>query len=292
MRQDLIDWIQSTSLKESIDWIYNSLISTGYTTEQFEDELIHVYQKQAIDYLVNKDKDKNTTTDAVIVKDTPMVTSDKYADIQTKDTNKLILDGRVCNILVDVKLPRVVVLDNFLSNAECEEIINIAKPEIKRSKVVNREAPGSKVDDARTSSGMFISKGFNDLISDIENRVSLLTNWPVSHQESTQVLNYQPGQEYKPHNDYFNLESPNTPSTLARGGQRIGTLVMYLNDCGAGGGTIFPESGIEVKPKRGLAVFFGYPTHDKASKTLHGGMPVVSGEKWIAVKWLRQSKFS
>lgn len=289
MRQDLIDWIQSTSTKESIDWIYNSLISTGYSVDQFKEELIHVYQKQAIDYLTNKDK--NIVSDAVVIKDTSTVV-EEYADIFTENTNKLILDGRVCNILIDVKVPRIVLVDNFLSNAECEQIINIAKPEIKRSMVVNRDAPGSKVDDVRTSSGMFISKSFNDLIKDIENRVSLLTNWPVSHQESTQVLNYQIGQEYKAHNDYFDLNSPNTPTTLARGGQRIGTVVMYLNDCASGGGTIFPESGIEVKPKKGCAVFFGYPTHDKNSKTLHGGLPVISGEKWIAVKWLRQSEFS
>ena len=109
--------------------------------------------------------------------------------------------------------------------------------------------------------------------------------------EGVQVLNYQPGAEYKPHYDYFDPAAPGTPTILKRGGQRVGTLVMYLNNPERGGGTTFPDVGLEVAPQRGNAVFFSYDRPHPSSQTLHGGAPVVSGEKWVATKWLREREF-
>ena len=47
----------------------------------------------------------------------------------------------------------------------------------------------------------------------------------------------------------------------------------------------------EVAPKRGNAVFFSYERPHPSTKTLHGGSPVIAGEKWIATKWLREREF-
>ena len=78
---------------------------------------------------------------------------------------------------------------------------------------------------------------------------------------------------------------------LARGGQRVGTLVIYLNEPQGGGATTFPEAGLEVAPIKGQAVFFSYDRAHPSTGTLHGGAPVLAGEKWVATKWLRQSVF-
>ena len=78
---------------------------------------------------------------------------------------------------------------------------------------------------------------------------------------------------------------------MKRGGQRVATLVIYLNNPEAGGGTSFPDVGVEVAPRRGNAVFFSYAAPDPSTKSLHGGSPVVRGEKWIATKWLREGEF-
>jgi prolyl 4-hydroxylase len=78
---------------------------------------------------------------------------------------------------------------------------------------------------------------------------------------------------------------------VARGGQRVGTVVMYLNSPEKGGGTIFPDVGLEVAPVRGNAVFFSYDRPHPSTKTLHGGAPVLAGEKWVATKWLRERRF-
>lgn len=292
MRQDLLDWIQNTSKKESIQWIYNSLVSTGYTESQFIEELKTIYGETIVnDFIVRNintvPENKNNTNTS-----TKQSTNDNYPKPLIGKENKLIIDGRVCNILIDVRLPRIILIDNFLSHAECNEIIELSRPNIQRSMVVNQEEPGSKLSNSRTSKGTFLSKAQTPLIADIESRVAAFANWPESHQETMQILNYGIDEEYQPHFDYFDPKAKTSETILKRGGQRVATVIMYLNDCVAGGGTVFPDAGIEVRPKKGCAVFFSYPTPSPTSKTRHGGQPVVTGEKWIAVKWLRQNQFS
>lgn len=67
---------------------------------------------------------------------------------------------------------------------------------------------------------------------------------------------------------------------------------MYLNTPARGGGTTFPDVGLEVGAVRGNAVFFSYDRAHPVTKTLHGGAPVVEGEKWVATKWLREGVFT
>jgi prolyl 4-hydroxylase len=71
----------------------------------------------------------------------------------------------------------------------------------------------------------------------------------------------------------------------------VGTIVMYLNTPEQGGGTTFPDVGLEVAAVKGNAVFFSYDKPHPNTKTLHGGAPVVAGEKWVATKWMRERRF-
>ena len=80
-------------------------------------------------------------------------------------------------------------------------------------------------------------------------------------------------------------------TALRRGGQRVGTIVMYLRTPERGGGTVFPDIGLEVAPVKGAAVFFAYDRPHPDSKTLHGGTPVTLGEKYVATKWMREGVF-
>jgi prolyl 4-hydroxylase len=112
---------------------------------------------------------------------------------------------------------------------------------------------------------------------------------PVDHGEGLQILHYLPGQQYEPHYDWFDPEQPGFAAITAKGGQRIASLVMYLNTPDGGGATAFPEIGLTVTALRGSAVYFAYDTGDTTS--LHAGLPVTKGEKWIATKWLRERPF-
>ena len=106
------------------------------------------------------------------------------------------------------------------------------------------------------------------------------------------VVRYREGGQYLPHYDYFDPSEAGTPALLSRGGQRVATLIIYLQSPEAGGATVFPDLKMEVAPQRGHAVFFSYPQAHPASLSLHGGAPVLQGEKWIATKWLRQHAFT
>jgi prolyl 4-hydroxylase len=185
----------------------------------------------------------------------------------------------------------VVIFADLLTAQECDGLMAQATPRLVRSETVDTATGGSEVHAARTSDGMFFERGETPLIDRIERRIATLLNWPLDRGEGLQILRYRPGAQYKPHNDYFDPEQPGTPKIVERGGQRVGTLVMYLNTPQQGGATVFPDAGLEVAPVRGSAVFFSYDRPHAITKTLHGGAPVLAGEKWVATKWLRQGVF-
>ena len=200
--------------------------------------------------------------------------------------------GRELRVLATMQRPRVVVFGGLLSDDECAGLIALAAPRLLRSETVDNATGGSEVNAARTSEGMFFERGEAPLIAAIEQRIAELLRWPVAHGEGLQILRYRPGAEYRPHHDYFDPGQPGTARILQRGGQRVGTLVMYLNTPLGGGATTFPEVGLEVAPVRGNALFFGYDRAHPDTRTLHGGAPVVAGEKWVATKWLREGEFA
>ncbi len=200
-------------------------------------------------------------------------------------------DGREVRVVLSMRNPRVVVFAGFLSDEECDALRALAAPRLARSETVDNSTGGSEVNEARTSAGMFFTRGETPLIERIERRIAALVNWPVENGEGVQVLHYRPGAEYKPHYDYFDPDQPGSATILRRGGQRVGTLVMYLNTPEAGGGTTFPDVQLEVAPLKGHAVFFSYDRAHPSSRSLHGGAPVLRGEKWVATKWMRERRF-
>ncbi|MFD1710963.1 2-oxoglutarate-dependent dioxygenase [Ottowia sp. GY511] len=209
------------------------------------------------------------------------------------EESPLYLDGgdRQVAVLSVMASPRVVVFGGLLSDEECDALIEAAKPRLSRSLTVATKTGGEEVNADRTSQGMFFQRGETDLVRRIEARIAKLVNWPEINGEGLQILQYVPGTEYKPHYDYFDPDEPGTPTILKRGGQRVGTVVMYLNEPEKGGGTVFPNVHLSVAPKRGNAVFFSYERPHPSTRTLHGGAPVTAGEKWIATKWLREREF-
>ena len=205
--------------------------------------------------------------------------------------SKLRILDRDVTVLTIMKHPRVIVLGGFLSDAECDQIVALAGPRMARSETVDNITGGSEVNVARTSRGMFFERGETGVVDRVEKRIAALLDWPVQNGEGLQVLHYQPGAEYKPHYDYFDPVHPGSASILKRGGQRVGTLLMYLNTPTKGGGTTFPDVGLEVAPIKGNACFFSYDRAHVDTKSLHGGAPVIEGEKWVATKWLREREF-
>jgi prolyl 4-hydroxylase len=206
-------------------------------------------------------------------------------------SNTIRTPDRVIEVLLTLVTPRVVVLGNVLSDEECDGLCALAVPRLERSTVLGDSASAaSAIDERRTSRGAMIGRGETELAARIDARLAAIANWPAERGEGLQIQHYEVGHEYRAHFDWFDPALPGPARQMERGGQRLGTFVLYLNDVEQGGGTSFPGIGLEVQPKKGNALFFAntddYGNPDRA--TYHAGMPVINGVKIIANKWLRE----
>ncbi|RVT60923.1 2OG-Fe(II) oxygenase [Niallia taxi] len=213
-----------------------------------------------------------------------MKTSINEESIFYQSGDHIIVDDRKINIVTKFDEPLIVVLDNVLSDQECDKLIEFSKDNLKRSKISS--SGEGEVNDIRTSSSMFFQGNENDILEKLEKRISAIMCIPIEHAEGIQILKYTPGQEYKAHFDFFNSASK------AAKNNRISTLVIYLNDVEEGGETYFPKLNLSISPKKGSAVYFEYfyNNEDLNELTLHGGAPVIKGEKWVATQWMRKQK--
>ena len=205
------------------------------------------------------------------------------AGAQSKPTAPLVLAN-----------PNVALLENLLSEQECEQLIRMAQGKLRRSEVVDPASGRLEVSGVRSSEGTHFGYAENAVVARIEARVAALTGIPIPHGEPLQLLHYPVGGEYVPHNDYFDPAFEGSAAVLAQGGQRIATIVIYLQEPELGGETWFPELELAVRPRRGGAVYFEYcnARGELDSRCLHAGAPVRRGHKWIATKWLRQRPYA
>jgi len=204
------------------------------------------------------------------------------------------------------KDPRIFLVENFLSDFEAEHIVELAKNSggLKRSSV----SMEGTIDSARTSRSVFLDYDKNPFMANIFRRGFQLmgvqggpSNYTVIG-EHLQVIHYALQQEYSPHHDWFGpkLEIYRNSAVVQKGYNRLATLFLYLNDVESGGETVFPQKdgvsipdacthpqGFKVKPKRGRAIIFYsmLPDGNLDDNSLHGGCPVVAGEKWAANWW-------
>ncbi|KAK3227771.1 hypothetical protein Dsin_007633 [Dipteronia sinensis] len=202
--------------------------------------------------------------------------------------------------------PRAFLYKGFLSDEECDHLIDLAKDKLEKSMVADNESGKSVESEVRTSSGMFLNKAQDEVVAAVEDRIAAWTFLPIENGESIQILHYENGQKYEPHFDYFHDKV-----NQQLGGHRIVTVLMYLSDVEKGGETIFPNSeekmsqqkdeswsecarnGYAVKTRKGDALLF-YSLHPDATtdpKSLHGSCPVIEGEKWSATKWIHVRSF-
>lgn len=216
-----------------------------------------------------------------------------YETSRIAQGNTLTVEGYDVRVSMRLERPEVVLFDNLLTPDECEQLIALARSKQVPSTIVDPKTGEQEVIEQRTSQSAYFQRAEDPLVDRLERRIALLTSLPVEHGEGIQVLHYQQGGEYRPHFDYFPLQDSGSQRHLARGGQRVVTVIMYLNQVVDGGETTFPDVGLSVKPKQGAALYFAYcnSRNQLDPATLHAGAPVLAGEKWIATKWIRQNPY-
>jgi len=188
--------------------------------------------------------------------------------------------------------PRIERCTGLLNAETASHVIYSAMPRLTPSEVIDTEQDGGKArSQVRTSSSAFFPENLIDaVIRNIERRLCIHVNKPLCESEPCNLLQYLPGQQYRPHFDYFDPSLPTAPALLKCGGQRTISVVMNLCEVAGGGETNFPELGLSIPARQGDAVLFhncdaqGQP--DPSS--LHAGLPVTNGEKVVLVKWYRE----
>ncbi|MDP9894026.1 prolyl 4-hydroxylase [Variovorax boronicumulans] len=189
--------------------------------------------------------------------------------------------------------PVFAALGNVVDADECKALIEMAKPRLKPSTLVDPRSGRDVVSDKRASWGMFFRLGENDLVARLDLRLSALMNLPLENGEGLQLLYYPTGAGSEPHHDYLAPTNAANRESIARSGQRVSTLVTYLNDAPEGGQTVFPQLGLGVSPIRGNACYFEYCDGNGRvdARSLHASAPVTRGDKWVMTKWMRERRF-
>lgn len=188
--------------------------------------------------------------------------------------------------------PRIAQIDGLLSVDECRLLVASAQPMLRPSRVHAPDGADVGERELRTSSDV----SFDPLLEDfslrlVQLRMAAAAGMELVDAEQLIVLHYQPGQEYRPHRDALPPDAIQRDRPAA--GNRRRTICTYLNTPTAGGATDFPAREVRVEPKAGRAVVFdsldanGQPDPD----SIHAGLPVERGEKWLATLWLRERPY-
>jgi len=193
--------------------------------------------------------------------------------------------------------PWVVTLDNFISEEECDVMIELGRQKgYERSQDVGaKKFDGTydgQVNQGRTSTNAWCVEDCwqHNVTQAIHERMEEVIRIPRGNYEHLQLLNYQEGQRYEEHHDYIEHHLDRFP------GVRILTVFLYLNDVEAGGGTYFPRlNKTVVYPKRGRALIWpsvlDSDPNKREPKTFHEALPVEAGVKYGANAWVHQRDF-
>lgn len=183
--------------------------------------------------------------------------------------------------------PEIATCDGLLGDEECRYLVYSGARFVERSLVVHPKTGQPLEYGVRTSKDMAFVPTHDDVgVRLLQHRMATLAGFVLDHCEPLTLLRYGPGEQYHPHRDYF---FPSAPQLSQPGGQRHSTVCVYLNEVAEGGQTVFPDRGVSVQPRRGRAVMFRNLRADGSPdpSSLHAGMPVLAGEKWLATAWIR-----
>lgn len=213
------------------------------------------------------------------------------------------LEEALPQLAADIALPEVKALHDaplirklpgVIHHLVLDAVVNLAAPLVRRSQIVDARTGEARADPMRTSSNVTLSPRQHDhVLEAIERCISRVSGLPSLNGEFLQILRYRPGEEFRPHVDYFNESGAGAYRSLADGGQRAQTVLLYLNDDYSGGNTCFPTLRLEIEVRRGDMLHFHNlgPGGLGHRDSLHAGLPVTAGEKWVLSQWIRSERF-
>ena len=181
--------------------------------------------------------------------------------------------------------PHIELILGLFSAAECRYLQLLAQPWLEPAMIYATTGKGMR-DPHRDSDNMVIAPMTEDLVIQAINRtIAAASGTQATWGEPLHILRYAPGQQYRPHHDahaFGPIEQ-----------RRIATALLYLNDAYEGGETEFPELGITVRGGVGdLLIFHNLDADNMPDmRMIHAGLPITSGEKWLATRWIRGADY-
>jgi len=199
------------------------------------------------------------------------------------------LEGDPQAYKIPTDMAEIYAIGDFLSADECTRLMRMIDA-VARPSELHETAYVAKF---RTSySGNF--DPHDPFVKAISRRIDDVLGLPGKVGENIQGQRYLPGQEFKPHNDWFYTDQEYWKLERKRGGQRCWTAMAFLNEVEEGGHTHFVEVGASIEPKPGVLLVWNNATPDGLPNehTLHAGTPVIKGQKYVLTKWYRTRKHS
>jgi prolyl 4-hydroxylase len=181
----------------------------------------------------------------------------------------------------------IAIIDYEISEAECKELIEMGS-----ANMISASTLGTPIENYRVAENTWIHSK-TELTTKIKKIISSKSGLPIENQEQIHIVKYNVGGEYKTHHDFFHPNTDYYDTTMKSGGQRVVSCLFYLNDEFEGGETEFPTKKIKVTPKTGRMLMWSNLKIDGSLdfESLHAGLPVISGTKWIAIVWVREKSF-
>ena len=189
---------------------------------------------------------------------------------------------------VPVRELELFILRNFLGEEECAALCALIDQGRRPSTIADDQG----IANFRTSETCDLDSR-HPLVANVRSRLSALLGIPESHGEPLQGQRYAPGQEFRAHTDSFNPGSADYYINCAEAGQRSWTAMIYLNEPEDGGATRFKTIGKTVQPETGKLLAWNNLLADGSPNpaTLHQGMKVRRGTKYILTQWYRERPF-
>ena len=199
------------------------------------------------------------------------------------------LEARADVLRIPSATLEIYVLRDFLSASECMGLNRLIDANRMPSQLL---APAADPD-FRTSESCNLDPGARIVIQ-VENKIAALTGIDPALGEAIQGQRYAVGQQFKPHHDFFHPGEPYWDDMQRTGGQRTWTAMVFLNVPDEGGETFFPEAGVKVTPRTGNLLIWNNMDGDGHPNpaSLHQGMPVLAGTKYVITKWYRERPWS
>jgi len=178
--------------------------------------------------------------------------------------------------------------DEFITDEESDELIAIVENSAHKLTTL-----GGGEQKHRIAYGSWVENS-NPIADYIKTKIADYLDIPKENMERIQLVRYPVGGEYKPHYDGFHKNTNYYDPEIDKGGQRKLTALIYLNEDFKGGETAFPKLGITVTPQKNKLIAWGNlkKTGELDHDSLHAGLPVTEGVKYIAVVWIRENKFT